>query len=278
MRNLIIAPTDFSPSSLNAVNYSADMAASIHADLLIMHVIQAAQIISEAAVPASVFHTPQDDAEKNMSILRNKLLKRTRNSIPIRTQCVEGNIGFEIAQMSNHKRPFAVVMAPKGTVDLKKLIVGSHTLYAAKHLAYPLLIVPRKASFAKIRKIAYASDLLAENTAELIKILKKWIKKLEARLTVLNVMDAAVADTPKTEEYTAIQKHFSKAGVHFHFVTGSSVIAAISEFSKQKKPDILVIVNRKKRFSERLVYKTEFKKIVLHSVIPVMVIPGGIPA
>jgi hypothetical protein len=34
----IIAPTDFSPVSLNAVNFAADMAVSVDSSLLLFHV------------------------------------------------------------------------------------------------------------------------------------------------------------------------------------------------------------------------------------------------
>ena len=36
----IIVPTDYSPAATNAVNYAADMALAIKADLLLVHVYQ----------------------------------------------------------------------------------------------------------------------------------------------------------------------------------------------------------------------------------------------
>jgi len=36
----IVAPTDFSSVSINALNYAADLAAAIEADLILLHVVQ----------------------------------------------------------------------------------------------------------------------------------------------------------------------------------------------------------------------------------------------
>ena len=47
----IIAPTDFSPISLNAVNYAADMAVSINADLSLLYVCLLPITYGEAPYP-----------------------------------------------------------------------------------------------------------------------------------------------------------------------------------------------------------------------------------
>jgi nucleotide-binding universal stress UspA family protein len=43
----IIAPTDFSAVSLNAVNYAADLAVAINAELILLHVVQIPITVSE---------------------------------------------------------------------------------------------------------------------------------------------------------------------------------------------------------------------------------------
>jgi len=49
MKTLIV-PTDFSPVSINAMNYAADMALNIDASLLLLHVYQIPVTFTEVPV------------------------------------------------------------------------------------------------------------------------------------------------------------------------------------------------------------------------------------
>jgi len=55
---IIIAPTDFSDISLNAVNYAADMAMALHAKLLVLHATEIPFNINE------VYAQPKGDEIK----------------------------------------------------------------------------------------------------------------------------------------------------------------------------------------------------------------------
>ena len=77
---VIIAPTDFSEVSLNAVNYAADMARTLDASLLIVH---------STELPLSIkglFIEPLNDETeicKKLDALKEALLKRLDNKITI---------------------------------------------------------------------------------------------------------------------------------------------------------------------------------------------------
>jgi hypothetical protein len=61
----IIAPTDFSGSSLNSVNYAADLAVSINAKLVLFHAIPFPIAISEISVPGDFVDDLTDIGQRN---------------------------------------------------------------------------------------------------------------------------------------------------------------------------------------------------------------------
>ena len=65
----ILAPTDFSASSLNAVNYAADLAVSINAKLVLFHAIPFPIAISEISVPGDFVDDLMDVGQEDMDDL-----------------------------------------------------------------------------------------------------------------------------------------------------------------------------------------------------------------
>src|SRR4051812_37388766 len=102
----IIAPTDFSRVSANAVNYAADMAVSINAELLLLHAAELPVNFSSYGV-----YDAEINREEELDELKKKILKRTDKKIQVKTKHVMGSIELEIHEECLRTRPFAVVMA-----------------------------------------------------------------------------------------------------------------------------------------------------------------------
>ncbi len=83
----IIAPTDFSGISLNAVNYAADMALALNANLWVLHAIE---------LPVSRFYDESNDygseSELKLDDLKKDLTKRTGGKICVQTKQVASRL------------------------------------------------------------------------------------------------------------------------------------------------------------------------------------------
>jgi nucleotide-binding universal stress UspA family protein len=79
----IVAPTDFSAISVNAVNYAADLACIIGADLSLIHVCQIPMAFSEVPVTESRIDEIVRNAEEKMKVFKENILERTRERINI---------------------------------------------------------------------------------------------------------------------------------------------------------------------------------------------------
>ncbi len=158
----IIAPTDFSGVSINAVDYAADMAVEISAELILFHVSEQPVAVSEVS-----FTEPMYDkivSEEKITNLKNSLKIRTKNKINIRIKNIADTIHNELEDLCKQKKPFAVVMGTHGNGTIQRFFIGSTTFYAVKHLPYPVFVVPKGVRYKPVKKIALVSDFKTINT------------------------------------------------------------------------------------------------------------------
>ena len=153
----IIAPTDFSKASDNACLYAAKLAADLKAELLLFHTMELPIAVAEYPVSEDLFD--EEGIEKELQTLKSKLAAATNNQVKIKTRNILGSPEYEIKELCTTAKPFAVVMATHTTALIDRFFLGSTTVYSARHLRYPVIIVPHNAQYKTIKKVGLASDL-----------------------------------------------------------------------------------------------------------------------
>src|SRR3954468_2116885 len=181
---MIIAPTDFSPVSLNAVEYAADMAADIKAHLLLVHIIELP--FTEAALTAESYDVTIRQSRKDLYRLQEKMIARTHNAINIETYIGMGTLLSELNKICNLHEPFAVVMGTEERDFIERFFIGNSTKAAVHYLQYPVLVVPATATYKKVNKICLACDLRDIYDLPLEKI-KELVTMFNAKLDIVHV-------------------------------------------------------------------------------------------
>jgi nucleotide-binding universal stress UspA family protein len=158
MKTIIIA-TDFSSAALNAAKYAAGMAQAIHADLLLMHVYQLP--VSFGEVPIPIYG---DDLEEGANVkleeIKADLESKSGNNLKISTMVKAGLFFYEMKTVCEDIKPYAVVMGSQGTTAAERFWFGGHTVYAMKHLMWPLLTIPPTAHYSAIKKLVLHAILI----------------------------------------------------------------------------------------------------------------------
>src|SRR5690349_442537 len=99
----IIAPTDFSPISLNAVNYAADMAVATNAELLLLHVVQIPVAVIDFPITEMEYQEITEDTSEHLAKLVDYLSVRTKDKINIHSKSVAGSVEHELEHICNEK-------------------------------------------------------------------------------------------------------------------------------------------------------------------------------
>jgi nucleotide-binding universal stress UspA family protein len=266
----ILAPTDFSTSSINSVNYAADLAYSINAKLILLHAIPFPIAVSEISVPGDFIDDMMDASQKDMDDLFENIQARTKGKITVTTEIKIGTIEQEIENISTKERPLVVVMGIRSGKSFERALMGSSTFHIMNHIGFPTLIIPETARFHEIKTIGMACDLKQVDDKLPFETIKEWLYLFKSSLEIIHI--AAHNRDLKAEQATesvAIQNHLSAFKPRFHFLNGDNIAEELNEFVKTFPLDLLMVFPRKHGIFG-LFHKKNSTFIVTHNQLPIL--------
>ena len=270
---VIIAPTDFSEISINAVNYAADLAVTIHAGLALLHVYQVPVNYSEVPLPATIL-SDTENAIAKIEKLKEKLTERTRAEIKIYTEVQIGSVITVLRDYCKDLKPYAVVMGAQGAGAVERFLFGSNTISAMKHLSWPLIVVPAEAKYTRIKKIGLACDMKNVTETTPIEEIKALAKEFGARVEVIHI---STEDDNKygpeiVNESGLLQELLYDTHPTYHFPGNVNIEEGLSSFAEKNKLDLLIIVPKKHNIIDKLFHKSHSKQLIFHTHVPVMAV------
>lgn len=270
----IIIPTDFSPTATNAMHYGIDMAKSIQASILLLHVYQVPVSYTDTPIVLVSVEELKKEAEQKLEKLHKEVEHLTSGSIKIYTEARLGNIADEIENLCEKVKPFAVVMGSKGSTGIEKILFGSTTLTAIRHLTWPVICVPPGKAFGNgIKKIGFACDF--RNIVEITPAdaIKTFVKEFGAELHVLNVDYHNKQFKPETPEQSALlHTMLEEVNPLYDFIENKDIEDGLNEFAEKNNLDLLITIPKKHKLLDGLFKPSSTKQLVVQSHIPVMCI------
>lgn len=261
----IIAPVDFSATSENAALYAAKLAAAINTRLVLLHIMELPIAVAEYPVTDSAF----DEAgiEKELQALKTKLLAAVNNKVDIRTKNILGSPEQQIKELCKTEKPFAVVIATHSSSALDRFFLGSTTVYSAKHLNCPVIVVPHNAKYQAIKKIALASDLknVYNVPAEEIESI---VKLFNAELEVFHAAKNEKAINRDSVDSLLLDHRLLALNPRFHVVKNDDIMIGIADLAKEHNIDLLIIIPKK----HGPFHKSQSKDFIFYTDIPLMAI------
>jgi nucleotide-binding universal stress UspA family protein len=268
----IIVPTDFSPIATNAMNFAADMAVSINASLMLLHIYQVP--VSMTDVPVVLVSTEElrKSSEVKLQEVKDALTHITSGKIKVYTEARMGDVSDELEGVCKHIQPFAVIMGTRGTTGVERVLFGSTTLTAIRHLTWPVIVVPPGKEYGTgIKKIGFACDFdkVVETTP--IQFIKNMVKEFGAELHVLNVDYESRHFKPETpEESLMLHTLLEDLDPNYHFINHVDIEDGINQFAEENNIDLLITIPKKHTLLDSLFKHSSTKQLVTQSHVPVM--------
>ncbi|MBL7739398.1 MAG: universal stress protein [Chitinophagaceae bacterium] len=269
----IIIPTDFSPAASNAMNYGIKLAKDIEAAIILFHSFQIPLTATEASVMMTEASIDQmkKDAEDSLNSLKEKIEKEHTGTLKVFTQLRIGNTVNELETFSKEFKPFAIVMGSTGHSAIGRVLFGSTTLLAMRHLNSPIIAVPPGTEYKSIKKIGLACDLKHVTGSMPASFIKEIANTLHAELHVLHVDHLNPKyDPEKNEEIYRMQTLFGDIKLSYHFIDHTDMEEGINEFARDNDLDLVVTIPKKHGLLESIFHKSASKQILFRSKIPVM--------
>ena len=238
----ILAPTDFSASSINAVKYAADLAFSIKANLVLIHAIPFPIAVSEISVPCDFIDDMMEVGQKDMDELCEKIQLRTKGKISVSADIKIGTVEQEIESISSKEKPLAIVMGIRTGKSFERALMGSSIFHIMNHVGYPTIIVPENVQFNEIKNIGMACDFKRVDENIPFETITEWLSLFNARLEIINI-------TPRHKDFKAeqvaesisLQTHLQAFRPHFNLLTSDNIAEELNEFVDIHPLDLLMV-------------------------------------
>lgn len=268
----IIVPTDFSPTATNAMNFATDMALNINASLMLLHVYQVPVSMTDVPVVLVSAEELKKSSEAKLEELKQSITHITSGKVKVYTEARMGDVSDELEDVCKHIKPFAVIMGTKGHSAMERILFGSTTLTAIRHLTWPVIVVPPGKEYGKgIKKIGFACDFqkVVENTP--VHFIKDMVKEFGAELHVLNVDYESKHFKPETPEQSLLlHTLLEDMNPNYHFINHVDIEDGINEFAETNNIDLLITIPKKHKLLEGLFKTSSTKQLVTQSHVPVM--------
>ena len=268
MKTILVA-TDLSQAALDAVNYAADMALSINADLLLLTVAELPVSYSDVPIVLGLEDIMRN-TEKEIKKLKEEVKLRTNDKINIETEVGMGGFFNELKQVCERVKPYTVVMGSQGKTAAEHLMFGSHAVHAMKNLEWPLITVPAGSSFSSLKKIGLACDLVDELEATQIDEIKKLVNDFNAELHVINTSKPGVYNPNHVFESITLENMLKPVKPKYHFITDKNTDEGIMRFAEDYSISLLIVLPKRHSLLDKIIHRSHTKRLVLHSHVPVM--------
>jgi nucleotide-binding universal stress UspA family protein len=166
-----------------------------------------------------------------------------------------------------------VIMGTQGATGAKEILLGTNTVHLLKKSTCPVIAVPMGFEYETPKEIMFPTDYAIaykkKALQELLDIANQHISSIE----VLHVSTGYDLTEEQLQNKQKLEGLLSGTAHLFHDLPSQGIIEAINNFQIKKRMNLLVMIQNKHTFLERLFIEPVIKKIGFHVSIPFMVIP-----
>ncbi|MEO6611492.1 MAG: universal stress protein [Chitinophagaceae bacterium] len=253
----VIVPVDFSETSLHAARYATQLLNGHEGvNMILHHVYDKASQATEAT--------------QKLEDLKTSLLEKGNVKTEILAE--EGDFIAELEKLARHRGVDLIIMGITGRSAIGQTFIGSNTLKMVDRKVCPVLIVPPDSQYQEVKNVLLTSDFKNVMSSTPSVPIKKILKTFSPSFHIMNVDSEHYVAL--TEAYQAerdkLKDMFSDFNPEFYFLGLQDVDEAISQFAKDKKIDLIIVVHKEQTIFSRLFVKSHTKQLIYHSSVPVL--------
>lgn len=255
--NKILCPIDFSNASLNALEYAARIGEKHHADLVLLYVFteEEYRVLLKKNEGSSYEEWKRRVEEKLESLVNEvKATSEKKGLVNCRYLLKQGDLVNTIKETVATLGAHLIVMGTTGVSDVTEAYVGSNTVQVIKRTTCPVLCVPEKAVYKKLKKVVYATDYQEEDKRAILQLLA-FITPFNAQVDILHVShNARLFEKIVYEDF----KKELKSYINYEKLTFTmqvyedEVNLGIDRYMIAQEAELLVLLTRERNFFEKL--------------------------
>lgn len=183
----------------------------------------------------------------------------------------------EIKDVCARKHIDLIVMGTQGASGLKQVFLGSNTVFVLRKARVPVLAVPADTPFHPIRTILFPSDYKHYyKPAELAPFLQI-AQQQQSRILLLHLGGNTELNDLEKDNKAHLERALDDLDYDIASECEGEMPDAILDYVNNHPIDLLVMMNPKHTFLERLLNRQNIDQIGFHINIPFLVLPDSSP-
>ena len=274
----IILPTDFSDNSINAIRYAMKLFRDEECTFYLMNTYTPAIYQTEY-----VLHSPgqiglgdvyQSDSIDQLEELEKKLNNEFKNpKHEIMTHSAFNILVDEVVSMTENEEADLVIMGTQGASGAKEIFLGTHTVHVIKKSKCPVIAIPAEFEYEAPKSVLFPTDYEVDYSSEEMKEFLKILRLQKAFVHVIHISTGYGLTDLQVENRNKLDQLLKDIPHKFYDLPGQAIIEGINNFQNEYEVQMLVMIQNKHTFLERLFIEPIIKKIGFHVSIPFMVLP-----
>ncbi|MGJ8716304.1 universal stress protein [Maribacter stanieri] len=273
----ILLPTDFSENSLTAIRYGLTLYKDLKCSFFLLNSymppVYHTEYLMGSPAQIGLGDIVQQNSQDNLENLKKKLEKEFENPLhTFTTHSALNVLSSEVARTVEAEGIDVIIMGTQGATGAKEILLGTNTVHVIKNSKCPVLVIPSGFEYEVPEQILFPNDFEVSLNKESLASLLKIVNSHVSQVNVMHVYTGNELTIVQKKNKEQLANVLSENGF-FHEVKSNEIITAINEFQIKQKINLLVMVQNKHTFLERLFIEPVIKKIGFHVTVPFLVIP-----
>ncbi len=270
----ILAPTDFSSISINAVRYAATFCKKIKANLHLIHVVELSPMVYTQQVMTATYVNEQILNSTKVELTKLSMQLKAEFGINVRKNIYTGPVYDGIIRAAHLVDTDLIILGTAGHHSIADTIFGSTTTRLLRNTTLPVLTLSKdyrsEHLFDKII-LPFNAD---KNTLKKVEYLKSFTQLFGKQLFIYAYSSSADNLLLKKQaQKIAAQFPKSSIEVTIHEAVGNNYAEGVLNFAKEVNADLIATICHNDHSVFHFLHTNEQNNIVNDSAIPVLNIP-----
>ncbi len=275
MRKILI-PTDFSETSMNAIEYALELFKYDTCEFIVMHAFADEVYNNTMEMDREFFEVFKDKYRNSVEAQLQKevvvMIKKTAN--PKHTYNFEARFGSLVDETNDiveRDNIDIVVMGTKGKTQNKEITFGSQTLQVIKYVQCPVLAIPIGYHGFPPENILFPTDYLIPFKRRELNLLSTMAKSFVSNIQMLFISEFKKYSHRQEDNRLFLDHCFRDNKKAYLQIKEKDLAQGINKELNDKKYDMLVMVNHRHSYLENVLYHSTIEKIGIDIKIPFLV-------
>ncbi|TGD80784.1 universal stress protein [Hymenobacter wooponensis] len=263
--------TDFFQASNRALDYATNLAEPLAARLVLLHVRRDSPLDPEMFTGELSNLSHEAIAVALRSVARQL-------TVPIVAEVGHGRVAYAVADAVSRHHPSLIVLGRPDYSATPDELVQTTSLDILRVAPYPMLVVPHAIqTLAPPRRVLLAVDGEPFTLGPYAGSVRHLLHSLGTAVTVLHVTTEGSAATMPQVLETVLQTGLAVdlPEVEPRTIRHTNAAEGILEVAKPADYDMVAVVARPRSFLGHLFHRSVTAQVLLHSEIPVLVLPAS---